>query len=156
MCARKHPSDEDRQRPRGLADALSRWDTEQDWLRLTPAREADSTEHVPPAESTPARFAESAESADHGPPAPPAVDSWDAVVPREPQAPRSADPWAPSTESEQELWTPPIDTVYRRVRSLESGPPERWPSQADAPGRRADPLAPVARRRRNQRAGRLR
>jgi hypothetical protein len=56
VCARKHPSDDDRQHPRGLADALSRWDTEQDWMRPTPGREADSSEHVPPPESTPARL----------------------------------------------------------------------------------------------------
>ncbi|HEX2550893.1 MAG TPA: hypothetical protein VHK64_04805, partial [Nocardioidaceae bacterium] len=83
MCARKHPSDDDRQRPRGLADALSRWDTEQDWLRLTPAREAERTEHVPPPESTPAWFAEPADQRRPAPP--PTVDSWDAVVAREPQ-----------------------------------------------------------------------
>jgi len=137
VCARKHPSDDDRERPRGLADAVSRWDTEQDWLRLTPAREAERTEHVPPPESTPAWFGGATDQ--RRPAAPPAVDSWDAVVAHEPQAARSADPWAPSTEPEQELWTPPVDTVYRRVRSLEPGLPERWPSQADAPGRTADP-----------------
>ncbi len=43
MCARKHPSDDDRQHPRGLADALLRWDTDQDWMRPTPGREAASS-----------------------------------------------------------------------------------------------------------------
>lgn len=42
---------------------------------------------------------------------PPAVDSWDAVVPPGPRAPRWADPWAPATEPEQEMWTPPVDAV---------------------------------------------
>ena len=117
MCAREHPPDDDRQPPRGLADALSRWDTEQGWMRSTPGREADSTEHVPPPESTPGQLFQPADQRRPAPP--PAVDSWDAVVSREPQAPRSADPWAPVAESEQELWTPPGDTVYRRVRPRE-------------------------------------
>ena len=133
MCAREHPPDDDRQPPRGLADALSRWDTEQGWMRSMPGREADSTEHVPSPESTPGRPSPPADQ--RGPAPPPAVDSWDAVVPREPQPPRSADPWAPVAESEQELWTPPDDTVYRRVRSREPTLPERWPSEASATSR---------------------
>ncbi len=143
MCARKDPSDDDRQRPRGLADALSRWDTEQGWMRSTPGREADSTEHVPPPESTPAQFSPPADQ--RRPPPPPAVDSWDAVVSRDPRTPRSADPWAPAADSDQELWTPPDDTVYRRVGPREAALPKRWPSQANSsastpePGRSTQP-----------------
>ena len=126
MCAHKHSSDDDRQRPRGLGDALSRSDTEQGWMHSSPGRDADSTEHVPPPESTPARFSQP--TGQRRPAPPPAVDSWDAVVSRDPQASRPADPWAPAAEPEQELWTPPGDTVYRRVHSGDSGLPERWPS----------------------------
>jgi len=126
VCAHKHSSDDDRQRPRGLGDALSRSDTEQGWMHSSPGRDADSTEHVPPPESTPARFSQP--TGQRRPAPPPAVDSWDAVVSRDPQASRPADPWAPAAEPEQELWTPPGDTVYRRVHSGDSGLPERWPS----------------------------
>ena len=141
MCAREHPPDDDRQPPRGLADALSRWDAEQGWMRSAPGREADTTEHMPPPESTPGRLSP---RADQGRPAPPAVDSWDAVVPREPQAQRSADPWAPVAEPE--LWTPPGDTVYRPVRSREPSLPERWPSEASATSRIGpEPGTPAAR-----------
>ena len=72
MCAREHPPDDDRQPPRGLADALSRWDTEQGWMRSTPGREADSTEHVPPPESTPGQLFQ---PADQRRPAPPPMRS---------------------------------------------------------------------------------
>ena len=146
MCAHEHSSDDDRQRPRGLADALSRWDTEQGWMRSTPGREADSTEHVPPPESTPAQFSPPVDQRRPAPP--PMVDSWDAVVSRDPQAPRSADPWAPAADSEQEeLWTPPGDTVYRRGSPREATLSGRVPSQADPsatpePERSTQPPAP--------------
>ena len=128
----EHPSDDDRQRPRGLADALARWDTEQGWMRSTPGREADSTEHVPPPESTPAQFSRPAD--ERRPAPPPMADSWDAVLSRDPQAPRSADPWAPAADSEQEeLWTPPGDTVYRRGGPREATLSERGPPKPTPP-----------------------
>ena len=134
MCARRHSSDDDREQPRGLADQLARWDTEQGWMRATPGS-GPSSEHVEPPESTPAQY-----SAPTGPrlPAPPPVpDSWDAVLSAEPQPARSADPWATTADdTEQELWTPPEDTVYRPTQDPpeRAGLPDSWPSQAGAGG----------------------
>ena len=115
-------------------------------MRSTPGREADSTEHVPPPESTPAQFSRPAD--ERRPAPPPMADSWDAVLSRDPQAPRSADPWAPAADSEQEeLWTPPGDTVYRRGSPREATLSGRVPSQADPsatpePERSTQPPAP--------------
>jgi MinD-like ATPase involved in chromosome partitioning or flagellar assembly len=132
VCARRH-SDDDREQPRGLADQLARLDTERGWMRTNPPAGDPASEHVDPPESTPAHYSPRL-------PAPPPVpDSWDAVLSSGPQPSRSADPWAtsPATpdDPEQELWTPPQDTVYRPSHTGSSGGnslPERWPSQAGA------------------------
>lgn len=112
MCARRHSADDDREQPPGLADALARWDTEQGWMRATPAA------HVEPPESTPAS---------HSPPglSPPVPDSWEAVLSAEAPPSRSTDPWATPApaaldDPEQELWIPPEETVYRPARGSES------------------------------------
>jgi hypothetical protein len=154
VCAHKDSSDDDQGRPRGIADALARWDTEQGWTRSTPDRGSGQDGPADPAaqpESTPARFSPPADP--RRPTPPPTVDSWDAVVSGDPRPSRSADPWGPATdEPEQELWTPPGDAVYRRVHGRrESSLPERWPSQAGAsatswttPPAEPDPAAEVA------------
>ena len=155
MCAREHPSDDDRQRPRGLADALSRWDTEQGWMRLDAGSRGGQ------------HGARAAARVDAGPvlpagrPPPPraaaAVDSWDAVVcaraagaavrrsrgPRPPSPSRSCGP-RPSTRST-------AGSGPSTQASPSAGLPKPMPP---APG--GGPARPVARRRRNQRAGGLR
>ena len=140
MCARRHSSDDDREKPQGLADQLARWDTEQSWMRTSP-ESGPASEHVEPPELAPARYSVPLEPRLPAPP--PVPDSWDAVLSAaEPPPTRSADPWAtppPAAldDPEQELWTPPQDTVYRPVHppaAGRSGLPERWPSQAGASG----------------------
>ena len=163
MCARNHPSDDDREPPRGLADALARWDTEQGWMRSTPGRDADSTEHVPPPESTPAQLSPPADR--RRPTPPPVVDSWDALVSRDPQPPRSVDPWAPApaaAEAEQELWTPPGDPVYRAIHRPQVPRPRpsagrrrpRLPRAAPTPS--TEPPAALRQCHRRRRTGRRR
>ena len=130
MCAHQHPSDDDRQPPRGLADALSRWDTEQGWMRSTPGHEADGTEHVPSPESTPGQFF------------PPADQS-------RPRRRRRSTAGTRSCRATPERRGPPIRGLrppspsrscgsHPATRSIAGyGPreptlPERWPSEASA------------------------
>lgn len=125
MCARRHSADDDRERPPGLADALARWDTEQGWMRATPAAQ------VEPPESTAASY-----SPPGLPPPPSAPDSWEAVLSADAPPLRSTDPWATPApaapdDPEQELWTPPEETIYRPARGSE--PSEGLPVDA-APG----------------------
>ena len=128
MCARRH-SDDDREQSRGLADQLARLDTERDWMRTRPPAGDPASEHVDPPESTPAHYSPRL------PAPPPVADSWDVVLSSGPQPSRSADPWttppaAAPDDPEQELWTPPEDTVYRPTDTPPSGDtslPERWP-----------------------------